>query len=499
MRLFKPNVSKMEAKREVAPLIEVLVDKNESLRLAAVEALGRIGDAQAIEPLSRALSDCETIAIAAVRSLREIGDARAVWWLSSALNSKFHRPTDDRYGMKIHSPAVRKAAANSLGQFSAPRAVVALCIASEDKDEDVRVAVFKALATIGDMGPSAKRALSRGLSDERCSVRKAAVEAIDKTGMSIDTCIQAPYAVVKGDWTSAIALGSESIGILSVTVRDSSAGRRERQAAAKALGQLGDAKAADALASAMQSLDPEVRDAAIVSLSQIADMLITGTGDTCGSGHSFTLCPWPDSLGTPSKSVRQYRTAAEEYGDYYEVSGQWGGEIWLPQSKVRLQRRFNPNEFFSQDTLPIHVVSDDGFKEKIKDKEDPQAYLRMCWAVAYLHHPNPNVLIAVLQAPIPNNKIGVLHDIAYLMTHGNVLVEEAAIRFFWKSGPPFDFIMNILASRGLVPSRIDPKRAKWAVQRTHAVCPSDCPDSILAEFESIACKFFGPSILNYAE
>lgn len=60
MGFFKPNVEKMEAKRDVKGLIKALWNKDYKdyyLKMRAAEALGNIGDARAVEPLTKSLND----------------------------------------------------------------------------------------------------------------------------------------------------------------------------------------------------------------------------------------------------------------------------------------------------------------------------------------------------------------------------------------------------------------------------------------------------------
>ena len=54
-KLFKPNVEKMEANKDVKGLIKALRHEEWDIRRAAIYALGEIGDAQAVEGLMQAL------------------------------------------------------------------------------------------------------------------------------------------------------------------------------------------------------------------------------------------------------------------------------------------------------------------------------------------------------------------------------------------------------------------------------------------------------------
>jgi HEAT repeat protein len=76
----------------VEPLIATLEDPAQEARESAIEALGAIGDAQAVEPLITALGDSnEATRSAAAEALGAIGDARAVEPLIAALQGATDR------------------------------------------------------------------------------------------------------------------------------------------------------------------------------------------------------------------------------------------------------------------------------------------------------------------------------------------------------------------------------------------------------------------------
>lgn len=104
MRLFRPNVKRMLKKRDVKGLIRAVNDEERGIRLAAIEALGQIGDLQAVEPLIAALQDDSWgVRSYAAAALGAIGDGRAVKPLTSLI----------RDGKKV----VRKAAAEALAKI----------------------------------------------------------------------------------------------------------------------------------------------------------------------------------------------------------------------------------------------------------------------------------------------------------------------------------------------------------------------------------------------
>jgi HEAT repeat protein len=222
MRFFKPNVSKMERKRDAAglmraciedgdwhvrsdaaralgevgdtrsveTLIRALEDRESSVRYYAAGALGKIGDARSVEPLIRALEDSgETFRSNAAEALGEIGDARSVEPLIAALDRWCYETGKKGFAytalcsewgalhalVKLGSPAVeplhlalssgrsinlRTFAARALGQIGDARSVEPLIGALEDPASDVRESAIAALVDIGKaaLGPL-KRAI----------------------------------------------------------------------------------------------------------------------------------------------------------------------------------------------------------------------------------------------------------------------------------------------------------------------------------------------------
>lgn len=119
----------------VEPLITALGDEYAPMRWYAAEALGRIGDERAVEPLIIALGDEHKVVRSwTATALGKISDGRAVEPLITTLG--------DEYAL------VRWAAAESLGEIGDPRAIPALEKAITDSDEDVRKHAKEALDTI---------------------------------------------------------------------------------------------------------------------------------------------------------------------------------------------------------------------------------------------------------------------------------------------------------------------------------------------------------------
>jgi len=119
----------------VVYLLTTILTEWKNERASAIEALGRIGDSRAVEPLIAALKDEDVnVRWPAARALGEIKDTRAIKPLIAALKD-------------WHSN-VRKAAAKALVKIGTP-AVELLIAALRDEDERVRQAAAEALDHLG--------------------------------------------------------------------------------------------------------------------------------------------------------------------------------------------------------------------------------------------------------------------------------------------------------------------------------------------------------------
>ncbi len=148
-RFGSPNVEKLTAKRDITGLIKALNYKTLTVRKAAAEALGKIGDAQAVTPLINVLSD-ESVRQAAVIALGEIGDKQALKPLIAVLE-------DDE-------STVRQAAAFALSKLDSKRVIKPLIAILGDREPTVRLVAARALKKLG-WEPDDKSSRSSGILD----------------------------------------------------------------------------------------------------------------------------------------------------------------------------------------------------------------------------------------------------------------------------------------------------------------------------------------------
>ncbi|TAK34258.1 MAG: hypothetical protein EPO21_09935 [Chloroflexota bacterium] len=285
-----PNVEKMEQKRDVAGLIKALRYKAGSsapehlhLRGRAAMALGQIGETRAVEPLLAVLRDDNSdVRGSAAAALGKIGDARAVEPLVAALRSNSlnvrSKATDAL--VKIGSPAVepltaalrdddsnvRWIAAETLWKIGDQLAVDPLVAALRDDDSDVRWIAAEALGKIGDQ--RVVEPLVAALRDGSMRVRKGAASALDalswRPGLDASG---AWYWVLKERWDRCVEIGSLAVEPLVAALRDNTPDVRKR--AAKALGQICDARAVEPLVTALRDGDKGVGKGAANALNAL--------------------------------------------------------------------------------------------------------------------------------------------------------------------------------------------------------------------------------------
>ena len=150
----------------VKPLIRALKDKDSQIRKLAVEALGEIRDTRAVEPLIQVLSDNDSIVRGeAADALSKISDIRAVEPLIQVLSD--------------NDSNVRCKAALALGEIRHAKASKPLIHALlHDKNSEVRKNAAMALGKIKD--PKTSEPLIQAFTDTDSQVRKNAAISLEK-------------------------------------------------------------------------------------------------------------------------------------------------------------------------------------------------------------------------------------------------------------------------------------------------------------------------------
>ncbi len=155
----------------VETLLRLLHDSDAVVRRTAAEALGKIGDHQAVPSLVLSLDDPSSIVReSSAHSLSQLGSLDMV--------------TRERLaGLLVDPvPTVRNAAAQTLASLDSPKALWPMAMSQlVHKDPDVRRAVIQALEGVDS--PEWLKTLGNSLQDPDPRVRRAAVIALAESGV----------------------------------------------------------------------------------------------------------------------------------------------------------------------------------------------------------------------------------------------------------------------------------------------------------------------------
>lgn len=243
---------------DVQEQMAALTDHDWGIREEAAVALGELGDPRAVPPLVMALKDPDrAVRDAAIRALEAIGS-----------------PSVPALAQCLRDPdlSVQEAAASALSGIGDERIVEPLIEALESPDWIVRMYAAKGLGRIGDL--RAIKPLCGLLQDQVKAVREDGAAALAALG---DQAVQILVDMLaESEWLTRLraveALGRAKStlavdSLLKLLAEDSDVA--VRQDAARALGEIGDARAFEPLLRALE--DSRLRAAAVEALGKIGD------------------------------------------------------------------------------------------------------------------------------------------------------------------------------------------------------------------------------------
>jgi hypothetical protein len=157
---------------------------------------------------------------------------------------------------------------------------------------------------------------------------------------------------------------------------------------------------------------------------------------------------------------------------------------------LELPYRCDVRAFFSQPTLPYLWPEDAEYRKNI-DEKDPQDTLRDQWTVAYLSHPNREVVLDMLRtADLKGQASEAAIRLAWILSGSDPELAREAARVVWTGNDwMLQLTINILGSRGAFPSGILPD----AGRRGAEVLRDSCPNNRRPIFQKLALEAFGPA------
>jgi len=288
--------------RALEPLIQALREGDGDARFVATEALGRLGDPRAVEALIKELKDGDrSLQRAAAEALGSLGDARAVMPLLRTLRD----PNSD----------VQSAAAEALGRLRDARAVEPIIQALGVFSPHVKRLAAEALGRLGDA--RAVEPLRKVLGDLTGEVRSAAASALARLG-------QPEWeGWVKGDNADFGRLGESGDARAVEPLIEALGYHGIRGPACEALGKLGDARAVEPLIEALGNAEDSERRAAAEALRRLGQPVWHGL--VKGDNRDFTrLGESGDARAVKPLIMALERTHGDLQGAAAEALGKLG-------------------------------------------------------------------------------------------------------------------------------------------------------------------------------
>lgn len=195
------NVAKF-GKPAVEPLLALIADVDDDIRLPVVDALGEIKDTRATEPILERLryDKMDIVRLSAVKALGNIGDQRATEQLTKCLWDKEEQ--------------IRKAAVESIFQLRDQRAVEPMTNCLRTGNDDMKIPLIEMLGKFGN--PKAIDPLIIFLGDKNQELKESAATSIEQIGQP---AIAPVYRVMRINFTKYSA-NNRKIIPLCITFAD---------------------------------------------------------------------------------------------------------------------------------------------------------------------------------------------------------------------------------------------------------------------------------------
>jgi hypothetical protein len=153
-----------------------------------------------------------------------------------------------------------------------------------------------------------------------------------------------------------------------------------------------------------------------------------------------------------------------------------GDEMW-GLAPLRVPWAVDVQGFMDSTPLPLLWPKNARYVNYINDSDSStsQKLLRSSWINVFLHHPNPDVVLQCLRDAPPDSMLNYpsLTDLL-ASAHAGAREKQEAAKVAWQiSQNAVKFILNILLSRGAVPSNYAAASTQQAVEHLRATCPAE--------------------------
>jgi hypothetical protein len=168
-----------------------------------------------------------------------------------------------------------------------------------------------------------------------------------------------------------------------------------------------------------------------------------------------------------------------------KISGGWkDGYVWTATNSYLVEEDPDLNEFFSRETLPYLLPGNVEYIKSVASDDDPGRQSRVHWALAYIHHPNPTVVVRAFRANIPFNLYPLNREVIWFLIDPNDDVAREAARAVWRFSIDLESVFNRLTGRH-APTGVTDRQIKRACKLLQLECPKGSRSALDAQIRQI--------------
>jgi hypothetical protein len=149
------------------------------------------------------------------------------------------------------------------------------------------------------------------------------------------------------------------------------------------------------------------------------------------------------------------------------LTGDWTNDIW-DGSPIRVPATLDVDAFLAQRPVPPIYPGDADFLSYAAGDKG----MRRLWVMVLLHHPDPEVVAAVLRSKHLGNVVGHSVTVADLLLEGRAA--DAAAEAVWgMNDDAVHTVLNVILNRGAVAGWHSPQQGVRALALLRSTCPAD--------------------------
>ena len=158
---------------------------------------------------------------------------------------------------------------------------------------------------------------------------------------------------------------------------------------------------------------------------------------------------------------------------------------------LEMENRPDVKRFFAQASFPYLWPEHEAYRKSVDKHDNPQDVLRDQWRVAFLNHPTPEVLIETLMVlDLQGGASAGFDRLAHGLAYSDPVIGREAARVVWTGNDwMLELTINVLGSRGTIPSGIEPDDGKRGAEYLRDTCPPARKEA----FQKLALRAFGPA------